>query len=130
MPERQPLILIVDDEPAFREIFTMKLSAGGMRVETAINGKEGIEKTKQLKPDLVLMDVNMPVVDGAQALMELQKNPETKNIKVVFLTSLGDPRQEMQVLNRKFSEELGAQGYIRKTDNLDSIYEQIRAFLK
>jgi CheY-like chemotaxis protein len=130
MAEQQPLILIVDDEPDFREIFKLKLSAGKMRVETAMNGKEGIEKTKQLKPDLVLMDVNMPVMDGAQALMELRKDPETKNVKVVFLTSLGDPRQEIQTLNRKFSEELGAQGYIRKTDNLDSVYEQIVAFLK
>jgi len=103
---QQPLILIVDDEPDFRDIFKIKLSAGGMRVETAANGKEGIEKAKQLKPDLVLMDVNMPIMDGAHALMELQKDPETKNIKVVFLTSLGDPRQEMQALNRKFSEEV------------------------
>lgn len=130
MPDKQPLILIVDDEPDFREIFKIKLSAGGMRVETAVNGKEGIEKAKQLKPDLVLMDVNMPIMDGAHALIELQKNPETKNIKVVFLTSLGDPRQEMQALNRKFSEELGAQGYLRKTDNLNGVYDQILALLK
>ncbi|OGY99441.1 MAG: hypothetical protein A2945_01125 [Candidatus Liptonbacteria bacterium RIFCSPLOWO2_01_FULL_52_25] len=130
MAEQQPLILIVDDEPDFREIFKIKLSAGGMRVETAMNGKEGIEKVKQLKPDLVLMDVNMPIMDGAQALLELRKDPATKDVKVVFLTSLGDPRQEMQALNRKFSEELGAQGYIRKTDNLDGIYDQIRAVLK
>ena len=59
MPD-QKLILIVDDEPDFLEIFGTKLTTSGFRVETAGNGEEGFKKAKSIKPDLVLMDVKMP----------------------------------------------------------------------
>lgn len=87
-------------------------------------------KAKSLKPDLVLMDVKMPVMDGAQALLALRDDPETKDLKVVFLTSLGDPREEMQEMSMRFSKELGAQGYLKKTDNLDATFDKIKSFLK
>lgn len=125
----QPLILIVDDEPDFREIFGAKLSADGYRIETAENGEIGVQKAKQLKPDLILMDVKMPVMDGASAVLKLREDPETKNMKVAFLTSLGDPRMEMQDINKKFSEEFGAQGYLKKTDDLDVLSAKIKEFL-
>src|SRR5271154_5712155 len=128
MPE-QPLILIVDDEANFREIFGMKLKAAGYRVETAEDGAKGVEKAKALKPALILMDVNMPVMDGATAVLKLRDDPETKGLKVVFLTSLGDPQMEMQELNHKFSQDFGAQGYLKKTDDLSIINEKIKAFL-
>jgi CheY-like chemotaxis protein len=126
----QPLILIVDDEADLREIFSMKLKAAGFCVETAENGQQGIEKTKALKPDLVLMDVKMPVMDGATAVLKLRDDPETKDTKVAFLTSLGDPHAEMQAVNAKFSEDFGAQGYLKKTDDLDSIVEKVKGFLQ
>jgi CheY-like chemotaxis protein len=130
MPEKVPLVLIVDDEPDFREIFKVKLTAMGMRVETAVNGAEGVKRAKELKPDLVLMDVKMPVMDGAEALLAMHDDPDTKNIRVVFLTSLGDPREEMQELSNRFSRELGADGYLKKTENLDVLSDQIKGFLK
>jgi two-component system, OmpR family, alkaline phosphatase synthesis response regulator PhoP len=126
----QPLILIVDDEENFREIFSAKLGGEGFRVETAENGAKGVEKTKNLKPDLVLMDVNMPVMDGATAVLQLRGDPATKDVRVAFLTSLGDPRMEMQEMNRKFSQDFGAQGYLKKTDDLDVLVDQIKGFLK
>lgn len=128
MPD-QPLILIVDDEPDFREIFGTKLSSVGYRIETAENGEEGVKKAKAIKPDLILMDVKMPVLDGAGALLKLRDDPETKSLKVVFLTSLGDPRAEMQEMSRRFSTEFGAQGYIRKTDSLEDLVDQVKGFL-
>ncbi len=126
----QKLILIIDDEPAFREIFGAKFTSDGFRVETAENGQVGIEKAKALKPDLVLMDVNMPVMDGATAALKLHDDPETKDLKVVFLTSLGDPQKEMQELNHKFSQDFGAAGYLKKTDDLDDLNEKIKAYLQ
>jgi CheY-like chemotaxis protein len=126
----QKLILIVDDEPAFREIFGAKFASDGFRIETAENGQIGIEKAKALKPDLVLMDVNMPVMDGATAALKLHDDPETKDLKVVFLTSLGDPQKEMQELNHKFSQDFGAAGYLRKTDDLNELNEKVKAFLQ
>jgi CheY-like chemotaxis protein len=125
----QKLILVVDDEPTFREIFSAKFAADGFRVETAENGQIGIEKAKALKPDLVLMDVNMPVMDGPTAVLKLRDDPETKDVKVVFLTNLGDPQKEMQELNHKFSQDFGAQGYLKKTDDLDALNERVKAFL-
>jgi len=130
MGDRQPLILIVDDEPDFLEIFGTKLGASGFRVETAGSGEEGIKKAKSLKPDLTLMDVKMPGISGAEALLKLKEDPETKDLKVVFLTGLGDPSAEMQEINRRLSAEIGAQGYIKKTENLDTIVDQVRSFLK
>lgn len=126
----QPLILIVDDEENFREIFGAKLSGEGFRVATATNGAEGAEKAKTLKPDLVLMDVNMPGTDGATAVLQMRGDPATKDTRVAFLTSLGDPRMEMQEMNRKFSQDFGAQGYLKKTDDLDALVTQIKGFLK
>jgi CheY-like chemotaxis protein len=125
-----PLILIVDDEPAFREIFGTKLAADGYRIETAENGQVGVEKAKQLKPALILMDVKMPVMDGATAVLALKADPETKDIKVAFLTSLGDPRLEIQEINQKFSQDFGAQAYLKKTDDLDLLSQKIKEILQ
>jgi CheY-like chemotaxis protein len=90
----------------------------------------GVEKAKALKPALILMDVKMPVMDGASAVLKLKEDPATKDIKVAFLTSLGDPRLEMQDINKRFSQEFGAQGYLKKTDDLDTLTEKIKGFLK
>ncbi len=127
--EQSSLILIVDDEPAFREIFSVKLTAEGFRVETADNGEQGVERAKALKPNLILMDVNMPVMDGPTALLKLREDPETKDIKVVFLSNLGDPQLEIQKLNHKLSQDFGAQGYLRKTEDLNTLSGKIKAFL-
>lgn len=125
----QPLILIVDDDSNFREIFSVKLINAGFRVETAENGLLGVQKAKATKPALILMDVKMPVMDGATAVLKLREDDETKNAKIAFITSLGDPRTEMQDVNVKFSEEFGAQGYLKKTDDLDALVLKVRGFL-
>jgi CheY-like chemotaxis protein len=126
----QPFVLIVDDEPDFREIFSAKLSSAGFKVDTAENGQVGLDKIAKNRPDLVLMDVKMPVMDGATAVLKLRSDPATKDLRIAFLTSLGDPRLEMQDINRKFSEEFGAQGYLKKTDDLDVLVDKIKGFLK
>ncbi len=125
----QKLILIVDDELAFREIFSTKLAADGFRVETAENGQVGIEKAKALKPDLILMDVKMPVMDGATALLKLRDDPEMKDIKVAFLSSIGDSRREMEEMHIRISAEFGAQGYFRKTDDINHLDVEIKKLL-
>ena len=128
--EQKPLILVVDDEEAFREIFSLKLTADGFRVETAENGEVGVQKAKALKPDLILMDVKMPVMDGPTAVLKLRDDPETKNMRIAFLTSLGDPRLEMQEMNAKIAQDFGVQGYLRKTDDLDLLNDRIKEFMK
>ena len=99
-----PLILLVDDEADFLEIFYKKLRAAGFRVETAENGEKAIEEAKKLKPDLILMDMKMPKMNGAQAVMKLKENLETKDI--------------------------GAIGYLRKTSDLDEVVQKVKTFFK
>lgn len=128
----QPLLLVVDDEPDFVEIFGAKLSRAGFRVEGAMSGEEGIRKTQALKPDLVLLDVKMPGMSGAEMLFKLKENPATRDVRVVFITSMGDPRADVQdvaAVSDKFSREAGALGYVRKSDDLDKVVEQVRAYL-
>jgi len=125
----QKLVLVADDEASFREIFSALLLAAGFRVETAENGQVAIQKAKELKPDLVLLDVKMPVMDGPTALLKLRDDPETKDIKVAFLTSLGDPRQDMQEMNRTISQDFGAQNYLKKTDDLERLSDEIKKML-
>lgn len=125
-----PLILLVDDEESFREIFKTKLSKAKFVVETAKSGQEGIKRAKELKPDLILMDVKMPKMNGIEAFTRLKEDRETRGFEVVFLTSLGNLGQEIQELNDRYAREIGAAGYIRKTDDLDSIVNKVSEFLR
>ncbi|MEK7193675.1 MAG: response regulator [Patescibacteria group bacterium] len=127
---KPPLILIVDDEPDFREIFSAKLSSEGFNVDTANDGEEGIQKAKKLRPDLVLMDVQMPGISGVEALIRIKEDPKLEDIPILFLTALGDPRAELQEINRRLSRELGAVGYVKKTEDLNVLVEYIRNFLQ
>lgn len=124
------LILVVDDDPNFLEIFSVKLSSQGFGVETARDGEEGVMKAKKLLPDLVLMDVQMPKMSGIEALIKLKDDKKTEKIPVLFLTALGDPRMEIQEINRRLSREIGAMGYLKKGDDLDTLVEYVKAFLK
>lgn len=126
MSEQKPLILMIDDEQDFREILCTKLQRAGFDTAEASNGEEGISKIKETKPDLILLDLKMPVMNGAEAILEIKSDPATKNFKIVFLTNYGEAQKEMAGLNEKFAKEVGAFSYIRKTDDLDGIVERIK----
>ncbi|HTY40168.1 MAG TPA: response regulator [Candidatus Paceibacterota bacterium] len=127
--EKVPLILIVDDEPSFAEIFSIKLNTAGFRVEIATNGELGVRKAKEIKPDLVLMDVQMPVMNGVEAIQALRNDPETKDQKVVFLTNMGDSLPGGLEADQRGASDMGALGYIRKTDDLDNLLTTIKGYL-
>jgi len=81
-------ILIVDDEKKLRELLDLRLSAEGFTVIQAADGEEGVAAARKHSPDLILMDVMMPKMDGGEAVKELQEDPATKDIPVIFLTSM------------------------------------------
>ena len=83
-------ILIIDDNKDFLEIFSMKLESAGFRVATANGGAMGIEQAQKLRPDLVLLDVEMPVMNGIEVLAKLKTDPSTASLKIVFLTNYGE----------------------------------------
>ena len=84
--KNEPLVLVVDDFADAREMYGEYLKFCGFRVAEAQNGVEAIEKARRLKPDLILMDLSMPVVDGWEATRRLKSDATTKGIPVVALT--------------------------------------------
>ena len=130
METNQPLILIVDDEGDFREILGTKLKAAGFLVEEASSGAEGLEKAGKIGPDLIILDVNMPNLSGVETLGQFKSDPVLAKIKVIFLTNYGDMKETALWLDEKFAREIGAYDYIRKSDDIDKIVEEIKFALK
>lgn len=126
MSRSTPLILIADDDKDFREILVSKLSAKGFSIKTASNGAEAVKIAKKILPDLILMDVEMPDKDGVAASLELQQDPHTKNIKVVFVTNLGDSWPAVTEINRRLAQQFGVADYFKKGGDLDVLIEKIR----
>ncbi len=83
------LVLIIDDSPTEVHVMQRALEDQGFKTDSAEDGAEGIRKAKELKPDLILMDVVMPGVNGFQATRELAKDPDTASIPVIMVTTKG-----------------------------------------
>ena len=120
------LILVVDDDKDLREIVAIKLKQAGFRIEEAENGEIAVVKAKKFKPDLILMDVQMPKMNGIESLAKIKADPETSAIKVIFLTNYGEQSATDQPLDDRFAKDIGALGHIRKTDDLDKIVERVK----
>ena len=126
----KPLILIVDDEENFREIFSAKLSAAGFETVTAKNEDEAIAKSKELMPDLILMDIFMPPgPTGTDIALNIKQTPETKDLKIAFLTNLKDPWPALTGDHKNISKELGMEDFIEKTDDLNNVAAKVQEIL-
>ncbi len=106
--QNQPLILVVDDESTNRHLLDYILNEEGYRVEKAEDGDIGLEKAQALLPDLILLDIRMPNMDGLEVCRQLQKSEETSDIPVIFITSVAENETIVEGLN------LGAVDYIKK----------------
>jgi len=82
-------ILVIDDEPELVRAITVRFEASGYKAIPAFDGQEGIAKAKKLKPDLILLDIIMPGMDGYEVCRRLKADPDTKNIPVLILTASG-----------------------------------------
>lgn len=83
-------ILVVDDEADIRDMLSQILDDMGYEVLLAEDGKEGLRKAQLLKPDLILLDISMPQMDGAEVCLELKQKKSTEKIPVVLMTALGE----------------------------------------
>jgi CheY-like chemotaxis protein len=118
-------ILYIDDEPDIREVAQMALElAAGFEVRTAASGEEGLREAAAWQPDLILLDVMMPGMDGPTVLKKLQAIPETASIPVVFITARTQA-QEVAAL-----QSLGARGVIAKPFDPMGLGEQAGAYLQ
>lgn len=117
------LILIVDDSPTEAHVLKGMLEKHGFQVETAENGTEGIERAKELKPDLILMDVVMPGLNGFQATRQLTKAAETSDIPVIIVTT------KDQETDRVWGMRQGARDFISKPVAEKTLMEKINLVL-
>jgi len=101
-------ILLVEDDPFLSEMYTTKLTADGFEVELASDGKEALKKISATKPDLVLLDIVLPKMDGFEVLETMKKDPAMSQIIVIALTNLGQKEEVEKGL------ALGADDYIIK----------------
>ena len=84
MSERN--VLVVDDDPAMREVFESILASENLTVHMAVDGKDALQKTLALKPDLILLDVNMPNINGLTFCKAIRAGTETQNIPIIIVT--------------------------------------------
>jgi twitching motility two-component system response regulator PilH len=114
-------ILIVEDSQIDRSRLEKVLAANGFQVSLAENGEQALAAVKRARPDAILMDVNMPGMDGFAATRALRGDAETKDIPVVLVTA------KDQKADKAWGQMLGAKGYITKPYTDEQILTQVRA---
>jgi twitching motility two-component system response regulator PilH len=114
-------ILVVDDSPTERHVLNEMLTKAGFDVLVCDNGEEAIAKAKQMRPDLILMDVVMPGLNGFQATRAISRDAETRNIPIVMCTS------KSQETDKIWGMRQGARDYVVKPVNKDELLAKIAA---
>ena len=116
-------LLLIDDEPDLREMVKTRLEANKYKVITAGDGTEGLEKAKIEKPDLILLDIMMPGMDGFEVLQKLKQDSETINIPVIVLTAKG----ELESIFK--ARDSGSTDYIIKPFETEELLRLIERYL-
>ena len=116
-------ILVVDDEIYIVHILDFSLGMEGYEVVTALDGEQALHKVKSDKPDLVVLDIMMPKLDGYETCKILKNDPETKNIPVILLSAKG------RNVDQKMGFQVGADDYITKPFSPRKLVERINAVL-
>ena len=114
-------ILIVDDSPTERHVLNDLLTKAGFEVVASDSGEDAIHKSKQAKPDLILMDVVMPGLNGFQATRAISRDPETKSIPIIICTSKSQETDKIWGLRQ------GARDYIVKPVNREELLAKINS---
>jgi len=118
-------VLVVDDDDNLRLVLVDKLNISGFDAEGASNGKEGLEKALKLHPDVILLDILMPVMDGWETLGRIREDEWGKKVKIIMLTVVEDAEAIAKAV------EDGSFTYLLKTDqSMDDIVEKVGAMLK
>jgi len=124
MIKKMAKILVVDDEQDILELIRHSLNKEGFEVHIAVNGQQAIDKAKQILPDLILMDVMMPVMDGMEACRQLKEDPTTNHISIIFLTARSEEFAELAGF------EAGADDYVSKPIRSRVLLSRIKAILR
>lgn len=119
-----PRVLIVDDNEMNIVIAEVALLAGKFAVETAVDGLDAIQKVASFGPDLILLDIQMPGMDGLEVTRELKADPATRHIRIVAFTAFAMRGDEAKM------RAAGCDGYLSKPIDVKKFGAQIRAFLQ
>jgi two-component system alkaline phosphatase synthesis response regulator PhoP len=117
-------VLLVDDEQDILVLLKYNLEKENFLVQTASNGKEGIEVAKEFKPDIIVLDVMMPEMDGIETCLELRQIPDLKNVLITFLTARGEDYSQIAGFDS------GADGYITKPIKPRVLVSRLKALLR
>lgn len=103
-------IAIIEDDPVIRQMYLMKFEAAGFSVEVAENGKDGVDLVEKNRPDIILLDISMPIMSGDEALSIIRSKSWGKDIPIMILTNLGEEEAPRTLRG------LGIHSYIVKAD--------------
>ena len=121
---RRHVLLLVEDDPLLMGLYKTAFEKQGLEVEVAHNGEEGLKKIEERMPDMVVLDMLMPGIDGLEVLRRIRSNPKTKDIKVAILTVVNTAEVKEK------ARALGAVDYLIKSDlELHQIVERVMALL-
>lgn len=116
-------ILIIDDDPTSLKLTESRLKANGYEIHISSDAPEGLEKAMKFKPDLIILDVMMPVVNGYNFCRLIKTQESCRHIPIILLTSRGAEE------DRKIGKEVGADAYITKPFNIDELLKTVRDLL-
>lgn len=122
-PPEDTTVLIVDDSRTAIYMLKQILNQGGYKTIDADSGENGIDLAKQNHPDLILMDVVMPGINGFQATREIRKNPDTENIPIIMVS--GNQQETDQI----WGTRLGANGFIPKPVSRQELFQKVESLL-
>lgn len=117
-------VLLVDDEPDIVELLRYNLEQEGIQVITALNGRDGIKAARSERPDLIVLDIMMPGMDGVEVCTQLRQMPEFKHTLITFLTARGEDYSQIAGF------DAGADDYITKPVRPKVFVSKVRALLK
>ncbi|HEX5708727.1 MAG TPA: diguanylate cyclase [Pyrinomonadaceae bacterium] len=122
--ERRPLILVADDEPVNLALIKRRLEWEDYKIHTAEDGREAVERARALQPDLIILDVMMPILDGLQACRLLKDDASTRDIPVIFLSALDDMETKVNGL------AAGGNDYISKPFRAEELIARVRVAIR
>lgn len=129
-------ILVVDDSPTIVETLARVLQPQGYEVYKALNGKDALVKARQIMPDLILLDIVMPDMNGYKVCQRLKANPDTADIGVIMLSAKGNIDGDVSghslingVNDREMAYKVGADGFLHKSVSPEELMKSIKSLL-
>ena len=116
-------VLVVDDEPSIAKILRKQLEVAGFDVAVAVDGEDGLAKVREWKPELLLLDVMLPKINGHEVCKTLKADPELKSLPIIMLTA------KAQRQDQDLAQQQGADAFLTKPFQLSELLAKVKALL-